>query len=251
MAHEYRSLQQWSQWLSEQPLGNAVLASEQRVLTQLIGSYLGKQALLIGTATQSELLRATQLPCQTIVTPLTHAKTTHILVEGNLNELPLLTGTIDLVILPHTLEFVANPRQLLAEACRMVKPEGLIAVVGFNPYSFFGIKKILNGRKKIASMPWLKNLISLQQIKNWLKLADFVLEQQQFCFYQLPINRMKVNDTLEKIGRHCVPSIGGIYTVVARAKLLPLTPIKMKWKQKLSGIAIPTAISGHIVRHSK
>ena len=55
-------------------------------------------------------------------------------------------GSIDLVILPHILECIDNPRQLLAEACRIIKPEGHIIICGFNPHSLWGLKKIM-GKK--------------------------------------------------------------------------------------------------------
>src|SRR5438093_12093821 len=86
-------------------------------------------------------------------------------IESDLHELPILTGSIDLVMLPHTLEFVDNPRQLLAEACRIIKPEGLILVCGFNPYSTWGIKKMLTKNKKAS---WMGNIIQVNLVKAWL-----------------------------------------------------------------------------------
>src|SRR5690606_5823540 len=110
--------------------------------------HFGKHAVLIGVPHQYELLKSTAIPCHSLITPIISHAHEHGLIEGDLHELPILTGSIDLVLLPHTLEFVDNPRQLLSEACRIIKPEGLIVVSGFNPYSTWGLRKLMTKHKK-------------------------------------------------------------------------------------------------------
>jgi hypothetical protein len=51
---------------------------------------------------------------------------------------------------------------------------------------------------------------------------------------------------LETIGSWIFPKAGGISIIVARAKVIPLTPIKMKWKQQLGNIRIRPTIPGNI-----
>jgi hypothetical protein len=98
------------------------------------------------------------------------------------------------------------------------------------------------------------NFIHSYKIKAWLKLADFALEEQKYLLFRPPLNCQsfyKKLHFLENIGKKYFPILGGAYILFARAKVLPLTPIRMKWKQHLSGIRIPTTISGHIARQSK
>jgi len=170
-------------------------------------------------------------------------------IEGDFHELPISTGSIDLVMLPHTLEFIDNPRQLLSEACRIIKPEGLIVISGFNPYSAWGLRKLMTTHKK--SIPWGANFIHSHKVKSWLHLADFELEKHQLFLYTPPINQPKFYKKLhflEYIGHKCFPLFGGVYVLIARAKVVPLTPIRLKWKQQLSSIGIPAAMPGQIVR---
>lgn len=252
MAHGYRALQKWNHWLSEEFLGRHLLESEEEQLSRLLEKHYGKHVMLIGVPHQAGLLSATTLPCKSIYTPLNTNARTKGLIEGHFDELPIITGSIDLVIIPHTLEFIDNPRQLLAEACRVIKPEGLIAIAGFNPYSMWGVKNWLSKNGKL--IPKHANLIHSQQIKNWLELADFQIEQQQSTLFVPPTqhaNHYSPMKLIEKIGNKWLPNLGGIYVIIARAKVLPLTPIKMKWKQKLNDIRISTSISGHIARRSK
>jgi hypothetical protein len=251
LAHGYRTLQHWNQWLTQHNLGRSLLQAEGQQLSQWLNRHFGKHALLIGVPHQASLLNATSIPCHSILSPI--MSKTHVTnyMEGDLHELPILTGSIDLVMLPHTLEFVDNPRQLLAEACRIVKPEGLIMICGFNPYSMWGLKKLLTHQK---AMLWSGNFIRSHEVKSWVRLADFELEKQTSILFRPPMNHPSIYDKLnilERIGRTCLPLLGGVYIILARAKVIPLTPIKLKWKQQLSGIRISTSISGHIAHRTK
>jgi SAM-dependent methyltransferase len=244
LVHGYRVLQNWDQWLAHHFLGSNLIEDEKQILSRLLDRHYGKHALLIGVPHQTELLNATDVPCQIMMSPLTQDNNRDRYIESDFQELPILTGSIDLVMLPHTLEFVDNPRQLLAEACRIVKPEGLIAVCGFNPYSVWGLRKFSAAG----------NFIPSHKVKGWLQLADFALEQQKTVMFRPPIKQKTWYQKLhfvERLGSKCFPMLGGAYVLLARAKVIPLTPIRMKWKQQLSGIRISTTISGHIVRQSK
>jgi len=248
LAHSYRLLQHWNQWLTQYFLGEYLLQAERQTLAKLLQQHYGKHALLIGVPQQEVLLESTVIACHNILSPLIHSKDKASYIEGDLHELPILTGSMDLVILPHTLEFIDNPRQLLAEACRIIKPEGLIVVCGFNPLSWWGVKKIFANNHTI---PWSGNFFPAGKIKNWLKLADFEMEIQRFTLFSPPTttpNIYKNFNLFEKIGHSLFPFFVGVYVLLARAKVVPLTPIKLKWKQQLNHIRIPTTISGHIAR---
>lgn len=206
----------------------------------------------MGVPHQYELLHSTKIPCQTLLTPLISHEKKSGLIEGDFRDLPIQTGSMDLVMLPHTLEFVDNPQALLSESCRIIKPEGLILISGFNPLSTWGFRKLLNRNKK--TMPWGANFIHPQKIKHWLRLADFALEKNEAMLFVPPINHegiYKKLHFLEKSGNKYLSLLGGAYTLVARAKVIPLTPIKMKWKQQLSGIKISGNIPGHIARQTR
>lgn len=251
MEHSYRTLQHWNHWLTHDFLGEQLLRAEREALTKMLAQHFGKHALLIGVPNQSELLHTSTMPYQSLLGPLILKQADMSYVETGLHELPLLTGSVDLVILPHTLEFIDNPRQLLAEACRVIKPEGLIVICGFNPYSTWGIKKIFT---KDQAAPWIGNFIQPNKIKTWLKLAEFEMENQTSAMFSPPVATQTLFEKfnfLETVGRKWCHSLGGTYMIAARAKVIPLTPIKLKWKQQLNGLRLPTTISGHIVSSSE
>jgi SAM-dependent methyltransferase len=251
LAHSYRTLQYWNQWLSQQFLGKSLLNVESQLLSSLLNNHFGKHALLIGVPNQCDLLNTSVIPYHLHVSPFAKTEGGPGQIEADFHELPIATGSVDLVLLPHTLEFVDNPRQLLAEACRITKAEGLIVICGFNPYSAWGMKRLLT-KEKVA--PWTGNFFHANKIKNWLELADFELEIQKQTLFIPPINQPNIYHKLhflERVGRVCFPALGGGYILLARAKVTPLTPIRLKWKQKLADIRMSTTIPGHIARQAE
>src|SRR3990167_9454605 len=218
--HHQRALQNWNKWLTHHA-GKRLLAKEKELLAALLKKHYGKHALLIGVPQQSELLQTSHLTYHTIMTPLHDHANTHYEIESRFNELPIQTGVIDLVLLAHTHEFVDNPQQIFLEACRVVKPAGLIAIFGFNPYSFYRLKKI----------PAMGQLTTSHQIKRWLELADFALEQKRFAFFRFPFHQStnRVIRLLNQLINGCLPNMGDLYLLIARAKIAPLTPIRMQW----------------------
>jgi len=239
LAKTYHKIQHWDRWLAHF-LGHAVLESERHFLSSVLSQYYGNQIILIGTPHQQTLLKSSAVPNQYLITPLfTQNKHGKIrTVESNLHELPIASGSVDLVLLPHILEYIDNPHQLFTEACRIIKPEGHIIITGFNPYSLWGLKKLWAKR---TTIPWSGHFIKASQIKKWLSLADFELIKHSTHLYRPPVNHEKIYHQLaflETTGKWFHSPFGGVYTVVAQAKVIPLTPIKLSWKQKISDVRL-------------
>jgi SAM-dependent methyltransferase len=244
LAKTYRKIQLWDKWLEHFP-GTKILEAEEKFLPHIVCQYYGNQALLIGTPQQKCLLKASSIVNQTLLSPLINSKqqqSDFFAIESELYELPIASGSIDLVILPHTLEFMDHPRKLISEACRVIRPEGHIIICGFNPYSLWGLKRLISRSKHI---PWSGHFTPANQVKKWLALADFELMKHKHLLYRPPVKHpslFKKLHILEWIGSRCWPPFGSIYVLVAQAKEIPLTPIKMRWKQQISGFSLPPVI---------
>jgi SAM-dependent methyltransferase len=236
----YRTIQQWDNWLEKFP-GKMVLDAEKKILPSILAQFYGTQSLLIGSPRQLELLKSSVIPNQVLLSPLLsrHPPKNIFGIESGLHDLPIASGSVDLVLLPHILEYIDNPRQALAEACRIVKPQGHIVIFGFNPYSLWGIKKLWSREKH---PPWSGNFFSASFIKESLALSDFELIKHKTFLYRPPVNAENFYNRLkfmEWLGRKLCLPMGGIYLIVAQAKVIPLTPIKLTWKQKLSDVRLP------------
>jgi len=246
-----RAIVQWNQWLSK-GLGQTVLKSENAMLSSFLSDIYGKHLVLVGVPHQTPLIQNLNLPCHSLLTPVFHHAEAELkVIESNLYELPVASGSVDVAILPHTLEFVDNPRQLLTEACRIIKPEGHLLLCGFNPYSLWGLNK--RWRARWTNLPAAPSLHQ-RVLKKWLHLSDFELVKQSFALYSPPIKNeaiLKKLHWMEWLGQRCHLPCGAIYVLMARAKVVPLTPLRMRWKHSIAAMRMPTTIPGPTVRNAK
>src|SRR5258706_6955092 len=123
-----------AEWFAT-PLGQYLLAREQAYFDRTLSDIFGFHALQIGLP-EYPLLKASR-----ITTRLTVDLEEPAQVLADPHWLPFAENGIDLVIVPHTLEFTDEPHQLLREIHRVIRPEGQLIIAGFNPYSLFVVKR--------------------------------------------------------------------------------------------------------------
>ncbi|CAD6879822.1 type 11 methyltransferase [Methylomonas albis] len=87
--------------------------------------------------------------------------------------LPIQTESMDLVVLPHILEFDARRFQTLREVNRILKPGGELVMLNFNPFSLSVRFQFLWDRKLADS--WRAHFITKARVLDWLKLMNFEL----------------------------------------------------------------------------
>jgi len=141
-------------------------------------------------------------------------------------QLPFQTSSIDLLLLPHMLEFSDDPHQTLRDAGRVLVPEGHIVISGFNPFSAWGLKRMAVRRK---GYPWQGTFFSLLRIRDWLELLDFEIVEVKMACYKLPFSNpawLKRCQFMDRIGNRWWPMIGGIYFIVARKRVLGMRVIR-------------------------
>lgn len=150
-----------------------------------------------------------------------------------LAQLPIKSDSLDIIILPHVLEFSSEPHQVLREAERVLIAEGHVVILGFNPWSIWNIFRLFHFRTKQA--PWNAHFLAASIVMDWLTLLGFDVVQRQGYFYQLPVQReniIKKMGVLEKIGQRFWPNFGGAYVLVARKRIQTLTPIRPRWRSQ-------------------
>ncbi len=158
-------------WL-ETPQGRYVLDWERERFDQLVADIFGFNALQVGLP-QCDFLRANRMPLRFAYDPVGA-----VAVRGDWHHLPFSGNSVDLVVLPHVLEFAVQPHQVLREVERVLVPEGQVLIAGFNPFSLWGIKRRLAGREPV--FPWNGQYLGVRRLKDWLTLLGF--ETQAGCF---------------------------------------------------------------------
>jgi SAM-dependent methyltransferase len=142
-------------------------------------------------------------------------------IQGKAYALPIQTASIDLVILPHILEFDAQRFQTMREIERVLKPEGELIVLNFNPWNIWLRYQFIWEKKWSDS--WRAHFISRGRFLDWLKLLNFQVKMSS----EFNVNQV---DTMPKrfaISKN--PLLAMAYAVKAikrRYTLIPLSPVR-------------------------
>ena len=211
----------WEKWL-ESPPGKYVLGWEQKCFDQIVVDVFGFHAVQIGLP-QMNTLSENRMPLHALLSHSNDCRQTadrfhwH-LIQGEASELPFASESLDLVVLPHVLEFAADPHQVLREVDRVLRPEGRLVISGFNPASLWGIRQYLS---RLIGNPYLPRdgqFISLIRIKDWLQLLNYSLDRGHFGCYKFPLHRqssMSRMDFMEPMGNRWWPIFGAVFLVSA------------------------------------
>jgi SAM-dependent methyltransferase len=135
--------------------------------------------------------------------------------------LPLRTDSMDMIIVPHLLEFDTHRFQTMREIERVLKPEGLLVILNFNPWSLWVRYQFLWDKKMADS--WGGHFISRARVLDWLKLLNFeVSMSSEFKLDSISSKQGK----LIKYGHTFFFTAYGIKAIKRRYNIIPLTPIK-------------------------
>lgn len=223
-----------SEWFAT-PQGGYVLAREQAHFDHTVSDMFGYNALQLGLP-EHDFLHSSRIPLR-----FSAGNQTGNAVRLICTELPFDSDCMDLVVLPHTLEFSAYPHQILREAARVLRPEGNLIISGFNPHSLWGLHRALGRRQ---GYPWQGQFIALHRIKDWLALLGFEVAGTRFAAYAPPFHQSKWLERfafMEMAGDRWWAVSGGVYFVHAIKRVHGMRLIKPKWKEGLVGKLLPVA----------
>lgn len=154
--------------------------------------------------------------------------------------LPLQADSIDVALLPLTLEFSPDPHALLREVQRVLIGDGRLVIAGFNPWSLWGARRALAGRPlSKKAVPWQARFLSAGRLTDWLKLLDFDVTLTRYHHHMPPLRTEAWQRRwrfLDAVGKRAWPNSGAFYVIAAQKRVLPLTPMRLA-KRRL--IALP------------
>jgi SAM-dependent methyltransferase len=220
----YESLPHWF----ESPLGSYLLERERGWLDGVTPDIFGFHAIQLGLP-DVDFLRESRIVHRVTVAPEPSGRSNH--VQAQFHELPFDTQSIDLCVMPHVLEFSENPHEVLREIDRVLRPEGRILVIGFNPWSLFGTRKLWTS----TGYPWQGQFVSLVRIKDWLQLLGFEPASGQLACYIPPCESEKWQRRfrfMERAGDRWWGVAGGVYMLEAIKRVQGMRLIAPKWNDK-------------------
>ncbi|AXA90943.1 class I SAM-dependent methyltransferase [Massilia sp. YMA4] len=235
-------------WL-QTPAGAYVRAWEQRLLDELTADIFGFNALQIGTP-QIDALAASRMPHKWLAETRTQGglapEGRAVALTFDSAELPFASQSLDLVVLPHVLEFAAEPHQVLREVERVLIPEGQLIICGFNPASLWGLRQVTARVTGAHYLPEAGEFISMPRIKDWLKLLNMGVSHSHFGCYA-PACRTEPwlarYAFMDRAGTRWWPYFGAVYLVQAIKRVKGMRLIGPAWSKKSAKapVAVPAA----------
>jgi SAM-dependent methyltransferase len=230
-------------WL-QTPAGSYVRAWQQARLDMLTADIFGFNAMQIGLP-QVNALQANRMPNKWLTD--THVPPDNgtngcapIVVVHDFAELPFASQSLDLIVLPHVLEFASEPHQVLREVERVLRPEGQVIIVGFNPASMWGLRQIAGRLTGAHFLPPDGEFISVPRLKDWLKLLNMEVSRGHFGCYAPPCLTEKWLTRfafMEGAGDRWWPYLGAVYIVHAIKRVRGMRLIGPVWAKKATTAA--------------
>lgn len=252
MTENHQSLTEWF----ETPPGQYLLAWEQDQFDLAVADLFGFNAVQLGLP-QLQTLRANRMPNRWLALheeaqapPLKAAFITDAAA------LPFPAASLDLVVLPHTLEFSADPHHVLREVERVLVPEGRVVVSGFNPASLWGWRQ---GRARMMErvhfnafgasrlyLPESGAFIGPWRLRDWLRLLSFEIETERYGCYRPAVRSdkwLQRHTWMDRVGARWWPIFGAVYFAVGVKRVRGVRLLGPAWKPRRAAATAPVSVA--------
>lgn len=236
-------------WVDSQPslrewyasdLGQSILILLEEHLETILPAVFGYQGLQLGTlGSSASLLDKAGLHRPLVLespkTSLTTDSPPTAHLSADVLNLPIASDVMKIVLLPHTLDFCSDPYQALREADRVLTGDGHMVIIGFSPYSLFGMRRLLQWR---SNEPWNGRFYSRHRVVDWLSVLNYRVHHSQAFYLRPPLQSGKLLGRLRLLEKNqrWLGLLGAVYLLHAKKQTLPLTPSKRVWLPKRAGI---------------
>ena len=253
-------------WLKTPP-GRYLLNWERLNFDQAVSDIFGYHALQLGLA-ELDTLRANRMPHRWRALTAAPQEAASTSLPANETKpgcisslgaclvadpaaLPFPESSLDLVVLPHTLELDRDPHSALREVERVLVPEGRVVISGLNPVSLWGLRQRRGHLYRQLGhdgmyLPGNGDFIGYWRLRDWLRLLDFEVESARFGCYRPALNSQKWLDRFEWMdatGERWWPIFGAVYFLVAVKRVRGMRLLEPGWKTRKASAAAPAVVA--------
>ena len=241
-----KELESWFQT----SLGRNLLANQREIISSIVQNYFGVFQAEIGVSHRVPVGNPSNIAHKYFVIPEWSADLPMNVVISESDELSLDSGSVDLVILHHSLDFAKDPHQTLREASRVLKSTGHLVIIGFNPTSLWGLRKLFNRSKQA---PWNNRFLSGNRLADWLNLLHFQVSDIEHHYYGLPFNRLGLLKQflwLDNVLNQKVP-LGAYYILSAQKQTFSRIQNRQLWQKPSKAVGLQLSSSRNIYNISR
>lgn len=219
--------------------GRYLLEWEQQRCDEAVADIFGYHSLQLGLS-QLQALRQNRMPHQWLAMPSMDLNPESLACQEQLQAhlccapeaLPFAEASLDLLVLPHTLELCQNPHAVLREAVRVLVPEGRLLLFGLNPFSLWGLQHGLERVRAPSLNAWQG--LSYPRVREWLQVLAMDVEAVDFGCHAPAVESevwLERWRWLDKLGHKAWPVLGGAYCVLAVKKVHGMRLLEPAWRK--------------------
>jgi len=246
------------EWFDSPP-GQYLLAWEQALHDELVADVFGYHALQLGLPLLQGL-RANRMAHRWLALDAAQAALPwgqpDICTDAA--ALPFPEGSLDLVLLPHTLEWNAHPHTTLREVHRVLMPEGRVVISGLNPWSFWGLRQYRTrlyqrmGGHGPLYLPAETHFLAPGRLRDWLRLLGFDLDSVSFGCYRPALSTerwLQHYGWMDAPGARWWPIWGAAYIMVAIKRVRGMRLIgQPAWHKRVQTVGQPMPVAKQDIR---
>ncbi len=253
MSDQIIGLQEWLQT----PPGRYLLDWERTQMDRAVADMFGYHALQLGLPTLAGL-QHNRMPHRWLATqempaavqgpdPAMGAQTVtpdvRLAFVTDFDALPFPAASLDLVVLPHTLE-LSNAHETLREVERVLVAEGRVVICGLNPTSLWALRSARQRVWRVLGLgrfmgpdylPQQDAFLGVWRLRDWLRLLGFEVEVVRYGCYAPAVGSvgwLQRFAWLDRLGARWWPIFGAAYMVVAVKKVRGARLLGAAWKAK-------------------
>lgn len=227
-----------AEWLKT-PAGSYLLDWESTQFDQAVADVFGYHSLQLGLSPLQGLRDSRIRDCWVAQSPWTAELEPRPALFCDPVALPFADQSLDLVVLPHTLEFSHDAHASLREVERVLVPEGRVVISGFNPWSLWGLRQ---QRARVYKrfgwgtdfLPSGIDFINYWRMRDWLRLLSFEVAHGQFGCYRPSVQSppwLQRLAWMDKAGPRWWSILGSVYVVVAVKRVRGMRLMGPVWKR--------------------
>lgn len=251
MSGQIIGLQDWF----ETPPGRYLLAWEQAQFDEAVADIFGYHALQLGLGCVDGL-RANRMPHRWLAATDPAVPTPRAALLTDFAALPFTANSLDLIVLPHTLELSPDPHATLREVERVLVPEGRVVICGLNPTSLWGMRQRrarLYRRLGFGELflPEAGDFIGYWRLRDWLRLLSFEVESGRFGAYRPAVRSeawLERCRWFDRAGERWWPIFGAVYFLVAVKRVRGMRLLSADWRRTAQRASAPVPIAGRVHR---
>lgn len=249
-------MQQWF----ETPPGKVLLAWERAEFDRAVGDIFGYHALQLGLPAL-DALQANRMPHKWLALGESEAATgpTRPDLVCDFSALPFEENSLDLVVLPHSLELNLDPHATLREVERVLVPEGKVVICCLNPASLWGLRqRRAHVYRRLGFgelfLPDAGEFIGYWRLRDWLRLLSFEVETSSFGCYRPAFGSEKWLERfswMDAVGERSWPIFGAAYFMVAVKRVRGVRLMGSPWKKAKRLATAPMPITNRSTRERR